>query len=201
MPPFGMRASPPRLGQRLGAIQDRTQPELVVMAVGIEQLANLRHRLEHVGRFVERQLLGRREAWGCILARVLTDPISYFLFFWTPKYFQQERGFDLAAGLKRHPVYSTIAILGTTAHPGCLARQHCLAAGCDDFISKPFGFAALQTRLMRLVYGEHSNKTARELFQEIKANPTRRRFGPSCQASPRSRLLPRSSCCWGSPRS
>jgi ACS family hexuronate transporter-like MFS transporter len=42
------------------------------------------------------RLLGRREAWGCILARVLTDPISYFLFFWTPKYFQQERGFDLA---------------------------------------------------------------------------------------------------------
>jgi ACS family hexuronate transporter-like MFS transporter len=41
-------------------------------------------------------LLSRREAWGCILARVLTDPISYFLFFWTPKYFQQERGFDLA---------------------------------------------------------------------------------------------------------
>src|SRR5262249_1102936 len=29
-------------------------------------------------------------------ARVLTDPISYFLFFWTPKFFQQERGFALA---------------------------------------------------------------------------------------------------------
>ena len=42
------------------------------------------------------RLLRMREAWGCILARVLTDPISYFLFFWTPKYFQQERGFDLA---------------------------------------------------------------------------------------------------------
>jgi MFS transporter, ACS family, hexuronate transporter len=42
------------------------------------------------------RLLRRREAWGCILARVFTDPISYFLFFWTPKYFQQERGFDLA---------------------------------------------------------------------------------------------------------
>jgi ACS family hexuronate transporter-like MFS transporter len=37
-----------------------------------------------------------RETWGCVLARVLTDPISYFLFFWTPKYFQQERGFNLA---------------------------------------------------------------------------------------------------------
>jgi len=42
------------------------------------------------------RLLGMRETWGCILARVLTDPISYFLFFWTPTYLQQERGFNLA---------------------------------------------------------------------------------------------------------
>src|SRR5262245_12024709 len=42
------------------------------------------------------RLLRMRETWGCIFARVLTDPISYFLFFWTPKYFQQERGFNLA---------------------------------------------------------------------------------------------------------
>jgi ACS family hexuronate transporter-like MFS transporter len=42
------------------------------------------------------ELLRMRETWGCILARVCTDPISYFLFFWTPKYFQQERGFALA---------------------------------------------------------------------------------------------------------
>ena len=44
-----------------------------------------------------RQLLTTREAWGCILARMLTDPISYFFIFWTPKFLQQERGFDLAA--------------------------------------------------------------------------------------------------------
>jgi MFS transporter, ACS family, aldohexuronate transporter len=42
------------------------------------------------------RLLRMREAWGCIMARMLIDPISYFLFFWTPKYLQQERGFDLA---------------------------------------------------------------------------------------------------------
>ena len=36
------------------------------------------------------------ETWGCVIARVLTDPISYFLFFWTPKYLQEERGFSLA---------------------------------------------------------------------------------------------------------
>src|SRR5262249_56202637 len=26
---------------------------------------------------------------------MLTDPISYFLFFWTPSYLEKERGFDL----------------------------------------------------------------------------------------------------------
>lgn len=44
-----------------------------------------------------RRLLSLPESWGCILARMLTDPISYFLFFWTPKYFQQERRFNLQA--------------------------------------------------------------------------------------------------------
>lgn len=42
------------------------------------------------------RLLHMREAWGCILARVLTDPVSYFLNFWIPKYLQAERGFSLA---------------------------------------------------------------------------------------------------------
>jgi ACS family hexuronate transporter-like MFS transporter len=42
------------------------------------------------------RLLRMRETWGCVMARFLTDPISYFLFFWIPKYLQQERGFSLA---------------------------------------------------------------------------------------------------------
>lgn len=41
------------------------------------------------------QLLRMPETWGCALARMLTDPISYFLFFWTPSYLEKERGFDL----------------------------------------------------------------------------------------------------------
>lgn len=41
------------------------------------------------------QLLSMPATWGCALARLLTDPISYFLFFWTPSYLQTERGFDL----------------------------------------------------------------------------------------------------------
>lgn len=42
------------------------------------------------------RLLARKDVWGCILARVFTDPISYFFFFWIPKFLQQERGFSLA---------------------------------------------------------------------------------------------------------
>jgi ACS family hexuronate transporter-like MFS transporter len=41
------------------------------------------------------QIFKMREAWACMLARFLTDPISYFLFFWTPKYLETERHFDL----------------------------------------------------------------------------------------------------------
>lgn len=37
-----------------------------------------------------------RETWGCVAARALTDPITYFLIFWVPLYLQQERGFSLA---------------------------------------------------------------------------------------------------------
>lgn len=42
------------------------------------------------------QILRSRATWACVLARMLTDPISYFFIFWTPKYLQQEQGFDLA---------------------------------------------------------------------------------------------------------
>ncbi len=40
-------------------------------------------------------LLRMKETWGCVLVRALTDPISYFLLFWMPLYFQNRHGFDL----------------------------------------------------------------------------------------------------------
>lgn len=43
-----------------------------------------------------KRLLRVKEAWGCILARALIDPVTYFLFFWIPKYLQEQRGFSLA---------------------------------------------------------------------------------------------------------
>lgn len=42
------------------------------------------------------QILRSRKTWACVAARMLTDPVTYFFVFWTPKYLQQEQGFDLA---------------------------------------------------------------------------------------------------------
>jgi CheY-like chemotaxis protein len=64
-------------------------------------------------------------------------------------------GFELATILKNHRVYRNIPILAATAFPDPIARQQCLAAGCDDFISKPFAFAALEMQLTNLVSADH----------------------------------------------
>lgn len=69
-------------------------------------------------------------------------------------------GFELATILKKHRVYKSIPILAATAFPDPIIRQRCLAAGCDDFISKPFAIAALQTSLTNLVSGERSKAIA-----------------------------------------
>jgi ACS family hexuronate transporter-like MFS transporter len=73
-----------------------------------------------------RQLLSAREAWGCFLARMLTDPISYFFIFWTPKFLQQERGFDLAAIGKYSWIPFVAAAVGNVfggALPAWLVRR------------------------------------------------------------------------------
>lgn len=41
-------------------------------------------------------LLANRRTWGCILVRVFTDPIVYFVSFWIPKYLTTAHGFTLA---------------------------------------------------------------------------------------------------------
>jgi len=69
-------------------------------------------------------------------------------------------GIQLATILKKHPVYRSIPILAVTAFPDHIARQHCLAAGCNDFISKPFSLATLETSLFSLVSGEALNTIA-----------------------------------------
>lgn len=42
------------------------------------------------------QLLRKRQAWGCYVARILIDPCTYFLIFWIPKYLQEQQGLSLS---------------------------------------------------------------------------------------------------------
>ena len=73
-----------------------------------------------------RRILATREAWGCIAARAFTDPISYFFIFWTPKFLQQERGFDLVAIGKYSGIPFVALALGNLAGgliPGLMMRR------------------------------------------------------------------------------
>ncbi|MDD4591020.1 MFS transporter [Petrimonas sulfuriphila] len=42
-----------------------------------------------------KDLLKRKETWGCFSARILIDPVTYFLLFWIPKYLQDVQGLSL----------------------------------------------------------------------------------------------------------
>lgn len=42
-----------------------------------------------------KSLLVRKATWGCFAARILIDPVTYFLLFWIPKFLQDKRGFTL----------------------------------------------------------------------------------------------------------
>lgn len=71
------------------------------------------------------RLLGLRAVWGCMLVRMVTDPVSYFFLFWIPKYLQQERGFDLADVGKYSWIPFVAIALGNVvggALPGWLMR-------------------------------------------------------------------------------
>lgn len=43
-----------------------------------------------------KQILKRKETWGCFSARIFIDPVTYFLLFWIPKYLQDTQGFTLS---------------------------------------------------------------------------------------------------------
>jgi ACS family hexuronate transporter-like MFS transporter len=62
-----------------------------------------------------RQIFRLRETWGCILARMITDQLSYFFLFWIPKFLEQERGFDLRAIGRYYWIPSVALALGNVA--------------------------------------------------------------------------------------
>ena len=60
-------------------------------------------------------------------------------------------GFQVARSLKSHPDYHSIPILAATSLSSRADRERCLAAGCDDYVAKPFSIQQLQQRLDALL--------------------------------------------------
>lgn len=59
-----------------------------------------------------KSLLGYRETWAFLLAKLLTDPVWWFLLIWLPDYFKQTRGLDLKAmGLPLVVIYAVVTAL------------------------------------------------------------------------------------------
>ena len=60
-------------------------------------------------------------------------------------------GFQLARSLKSHLDYRNIPILAATSLCSGADRKRCLAAGCDDYVAKPFTTEQLQRSLTGLI--------------------------------------------------
>ena len=60
-------------------------------------------------------------------------------------------GFELARSLKSDPDYSGIPIIAATSLLTRADRKRCLAAGCDDYVAKPFTVGQLHQRLQCLM--------------------------------------------------
>jgi len=67
-------------------------------------------------------------------------------------------GLDVCAKLKSNDSYAHIPIIMMSAHPD--AHKLCLAAGANDFISKPFDTADLLSKVISLL--SKSSKTGQE---------------------------------------
>ena len=60
-------------------------------------------------------------------------------------------GFEVARALKNSPEFQAIPILAATGLSDRGVRERCLAAGCDDYVAKPFTVEQLQKRLLALL--------------------------------------------------
>jgi ACS family hexuronate transporter-like MFS transporter len=86
-------------------------------------------------------LLAYRRTWGCILVRVFTDPIVYFVSFWIPKYLTSTHGFSLA-DIGKYAWIPFVALSGGNIVGGAFASWLIGRGGEVDRVRKGLMFGA-----------------------------------------------------------
>jgi len=62
-----------------------------------------------------RELIGYRQTWAFLVAKLLTDPVWWFFLIWLPDYFKKNRGLDLKTiGLPLVAIYGLVTVLSIT---------------------------------------------------------------------------------------
>lgn len=69
-------------------------------------------------------------------------------------------GWEATRHLKADPATRTIPIIALSAHALAGARERALAAGCDEFDTKPVVFERLMEKITRLLGERHSGMRA-----------------------------------------
>lgn len=67
-------------------------------------------------------------------------------------------GLEATAHIRRNPKTAAIPILAATALTAPGERERCLAAGCDDYLAKPFTHQQLALALSKLLQRADSQK-------------------------------------------
>ena len=67
-------------------------------------------------------------------------------------------GWEASRRLKSDPATHDIPIIALTAHAMAGSREKALAAGCDDFDTKPLDFDRLLQKINLLLAGDRSNR-------------------------------------------
>jgi len=60
-------------------------------------------------------------------------------------------GWEAVRRLKARPLTAAIPVIALSAHAMAGSREAALAAGCDDFESKPIDFKSLEAKIDRLI--------------------------------------------------